>query len=157
MWGQAIRLQQYDIIVRIIPTRVGTSFLVRVHKWRCWDHPHACGDKPYGHTVGAFFLGSSPRVWGQDRHFFFLRHQARIIPTRVGTSCRLIKSLSLFEDHPHACGDKMPVLVTAAFSLGSSPRVWGQVFTFIVRKSSTRIIPTRVGTSFHFISFATGD
>ena len=51
------------------------------------------------------------------------------------------------KDHPHAYGDKIPVLVTVAFSLGSSPRVWGQVSDTLTVTGAARIIPTRMGTS----------
>ena len=59
----------------------------------------------------------------------------------------------MIEDHPHACGDKIPVLVTVAFSLGSSPRVWGQVVTCIYEIVRQRIIPTRVGTSLQHLNW----
>ena len=49
-------------------------------------------------------------------------------------------------DHPHAYGDKIPVLVTVAFSLGSSPRVWGQEVKRAGFNNAFRIIPTRMGT-----------
>ena len=69
--------------------------------------------------------GSSPRVWGQDIKIRIFGKLLGIIPTRVGTSIALLHRLNSDRDHPHACGDKIPVLVTVA-----------------------RIIPTRVGTSF---------
>ena len=52
---------------------------------------------------------------------------------RVGTSAVLICSSCYAEDHPHACGDKLtvPVLLTVLL----------------------RIIPMRVGTSFHGLFF----
>ena len=50
------------------------------------------------------------------------------------------------KDHPHACGDKFHKPRYLVGSLGSSPRVWGQVFTFTITKNELRIIPTRVGT-----------
>ena len=65
-------------------------------------------------------------MWGQASEIARKKADERIIPTRVGT--RVIGAVAdvSTEDHPHACGDKIPVLVTVAFSLGSSPRVWGQ-------------------------------
>ncbi len=72
--------------LRIIPTRVGTSWNnISIVKF-AEDHPHACGDKvrkALPHTEGD---GSSPRVWGQDLLFSFTLRLVRIIPTRVGTS-----------------------------------------------------------------------
>ncbi len=51
------------------------------------------------------------------------------------------------EDHPHACGDKKRLGGYAIGESGSSPRVWGQVSDIIVSLRTSRIIPTRVGTS----------
>ena len=91
-------------------------------------------------------LGSSPRVWGQVSVSFLTLYDAGIIPTRVGTRARTIKSLQNVWDHPHACGDKSFGFCGFQPGIGSSPRVWGQV-SFGVRKNRfMRIIPTRVGT-----------
>ncbi len=90
--------------------------------------------------------GSSPRVWGQVAHHRFSVPNGRIIPTRVGTSC-IIKPISwLSLDHPHACGDKVSSCHRICVTVGSSPRVWGQVQPIVVDKDNNRIIPTRVGT-----------
>ena len=69
-----------------------------------------------------------------------------IIPTRVGTSSNRLFPFLFPMDHPHACGDKKIPTPIPSRTIGSSPRVWGQVCTsrrFIV---CNRIIPTRVGT-----------
>ena len=85
-------------------------------------------------------------MWGQDNQPSRTGDKFRIIPTRVGTSIALLHRLNSDRDHPHACGDKIPVLVTVAFSLGSSPRVWGQVAVVGLGLYAVRIIPSRVGT-----------
>ena len=51
--------------VRIIPTRVGTSYPKCLLKFRHKDHPHACGDKHHHGKTPPLLVGSSPRVWGQ--------------------------------------------------------------------------------------------
>ena len=147
MWGQdADRLYQYDRI-RIIPTRVGTSPVKTPPSRRLWDHPHACGDKTFPVNSLITLLGSSPRVWGQERYYLYTHFNVRIIPTRVGTS-RLNNSLgSSIEDHPHACGDKSASGVSVDTCEGSSPRVWGQELIFLMYLLMRGIIPTRVGTS----------
>ncbi len=126
MWGQASEIARKKADERIIPTRVGTSRLQKPHLRQGMDHPHACGDK--GHRSGRRCKhgGSSPRVWGQVSGVIVDSVRNRIIPTRVGTRRYVQPTPANPEDHPHACGDKIPVLVTVAFSLGSSPRVWGQ-------------------------------
>ena len=49
-------------------------------------------------------------------------------------------------DHPHACGDKLEGCCYDTSCVGSSPRVWGQVPLLLSLCSTSRIIPTRVGT-----------
>ncbi len=106
VWGQVVRLLWFPTWHRIIPTRVGTSFLWRKKKPIYEDHPHACGDKLNFCTVRLWDQGSSPRVWGQEAYSIVPSFTVRIIPTRVGTrkSYRVINTVS--QDHPHACGDK---------------------------------------------------
>ena len=53
---------------------------------------------------------------------------------------------ALFQDHPHAYGDKRTAGKTTDFAKGSSPRVWGQAKSDIIKKSALGIIPTRMGT-----------
>ena len=112
--------------LRIIPTRVGTraggSDPVFVDR----DHPHACGDKNLCELLPKIKGGSSPRVWGQVGSRYFQQVILRIIPTRVGTSSMISKSVPASEDHPHACGDKCQGVPLSPMFLGSSPRVWGQ-------------------------------
>ena len=70
------------------------------------DHPHAYGDKIVSSATDPYFLGSSPRVWGQEADFFIISDLARIIPTRMGTSAKNILFAKINRDHPHAYGDK---------------------------------------------------
>ena len=72
--------------LRIIPTRVGTSWNnISIVKF-AEDHPHACGDKQ--NFLHSFLpkQGSSPRVWGQAQLRILSTFAFGIIPTRVGTS-----------------------------------------------------------------------
>ena len=71
----------------------------------------------------------------------------RIIPTRMGTRRYPTNPVRLAGDHPHAYGDKCYTTVCVGVSVGSSPRVWGQVAGQMSRIVSSRIIPTRMGTS----------
>ena len=91
------------------------------------DHPHACGDKV------CVLFSSNCIQW--------------IIPTRVGTRPVLIIRTALHRDHPHACGDKSYQYFPKYHRIGSSPRVWGQVFLLGYTACQSGIIPTRVGTS----------
>ena len=146
MWGQVKFLVCILAMLRIIPTRVGTSTDTKYEHISERDHPHACGDKTVKKECQAPEIGSSPRVWGQVSESSEPPQFFRIIPTRVGTSNFVIVDCSSCTDHPHACGDKQKLRFTYNVSEGSSPRVWGQATFVIGMKKSPRIIPTRVGT-----------
>ena len=134
---------------RIIPTRMGTS--KECISWnRCAkDHPHAYGDKSRTGKRPKVELGSSPRVWGQDFHLIMASDLSRIIPTRMGTRGFPVRNAASVRDHPHAYGDKAIVRALHHVTLGSSPRVWGQVLMVLTVGLSLRIIPTRMGTRKH--------
>ena len=110
------------------------------------DHPHACGDKCHRGQICRYKQGSSPRVWGQVVFFLYFSCFLRIIPTRVGTRLLAAPHFLLSADHPHACGDKASFDVVPIISIGSSPRVWGQVLATVLSFLPAGIIPTRVGT-----------
>ena len=86
MWGQDVIIALISFVLRIIPTRVGTSLETNAEYCTAEDHPHACGDK-------------------QDEYNGKMTSK-RIIPTRVGTREIVLISGKLEKDHPHACGDK---------------------------------------------------
>ena len=166
VWGQDFIFYTMDSGTRIIPTRVGTSkngsFLQYTNK----DHPHACGDKKDEDKNMTQKTGSSPRVWGQDLCCRYKQVTVRIIPTRVGTRDPVMRYCQdcrdhphacgdkrangkiglAIKDHPHACGDKCRDDCGSVQNIGSSPRVWGQVYNNYQNYHLSRIIPTRVGT-----------
>ena len=117
-------MQRYGII----PTRMGTRIICIVSHSTIQDHPHAYGDKLFIYKYKNFVVGSSPRVWGQ--------------------AAIQLQFASLQRDHPHACGDKRTKITLTRLAVGSSPRVWGQVASAAYGSDRSRIIPTRVGTSF---------
>ena len=127
------------VLVGIIPTRMGTSMQKLIRNSGVRDHPHAYGDKYSLAFPGFPELGSSPRVWGQAVRQAQSCHMNRIIPTRMGTSRFLERTV---------CSQR-----------GSSPRVWGQGIPDQAPLDIARIIPTRMGTSFTKLSnsFHTGD
>ncbi len=128
VWGQGTIACVRCHRTRIIPTRVGTRANVEYNFTSGEDHPHACGDKGIISLDRIFLSGSSPRVWGQAPLFSPPCNIFRIIPTRVGTSALCTSSCEDTKDHPHACGDKAIITRRRNVGVGSSPRVWGQVF-----------------------------
>ena len=106
VWGQAFWLSPDGILLRIIPTRMGTSTV------EC--------------MIAMVNRGSSPRVWGQVTTEKYVAFVTGIIPTRMGTSPIHHPNLCRYRDHPHAYGDKSCAGISSAKKQGSSPRVWGQ-------------------------------
>ena len=146
VWGQG-KLDNGNVITAgIIPMRVGTSPYNQQPPQVAEDHPHACGDKLRFTPFLSLSIGSSPCVWGQDDKSVPEGTAEGIIPMRVGTSCLSVLYHRFFQDHPHACGDKVSVNSVNSFALGSSPCVWGQVQIGGIIIISDRIIPMRVGT-----------
>ena len=45
VWGQAPFKNDKIPLIRIIPTRMGTSHIYTRYRYHCKDHPHAYGDK----------------------------------------------------------------------------------------------------------------
>ena len=131
VWGQVCFSPCPLGCLRIIPTRVGTRVFVNICVKNPKDHPHACGDKQTAGMCSCGLRGSSPRVWGQATRFAVCAIAFGIIPTRVGTRVYFKGCFNEQRDHPHACGDKKVRDTLFNSSLGSSPRVWGQVATLI--------------------------
>ena len=146
VWGQVVCGRSCQLNTGIIPTRMGTRNVILPTSRRIWDHPHAYGDKIRIRTVISDLIGSSPRVWGQEKPIVHPYHESRIIPTRMGTSGGSPLRRKIVQDHPHAYGDKRFQLSPAVTVKGSSPRVWGQDISTDTPLADGRIIPTRVGT-----------
>ncbi len=96
-------------------------------------------------------------MWGQVAKVPVQNRRLGIIPTRVGTRTIMKYEKIIYEDHPHACGDKQTSYCLSSLVLGSSPRVWGQGFSCASYCCASGIIPTRVGTSGSVPAYLTGD
>ena len=107
---------------------MGTSYGDIVLYSLPWDHPHAYGDKKVVGNIYDNPEGSSPRVWGQEFTMLYKDNNMGIIPTRMGTSNRDFVTVCVYQDHPHAYGDKCVTQSHVTNNVGSSPRVWGQVY-----------------------------
>ena len=64
----------------------------------------------------------------------------------MGTSYVNRVCFGVYEDHPHAYGDKSAIAAPMTVRIGSSPRVWGQVKYWCNKILPLGIIPTRMGT-----------
>ena len=65
----------------------------------------------------------------------------------MGTSLYIHRIDRIYQDHPHAYGDKTHLTASRGIRPGSSPRVWGQAPSENYPYGSVGIIPTRMGTS----------
>ena len=128
---------------------MGTSKIVIEEKYAEEDHPHAYGDKKLSYIFHKKGVGSSPRVWGQEKCIVCYSVVYGIIPTRMGTSLRVHRAVQQAWDHPHAYGDKFRKCCIHRDLIGSSPRVWGQVILCKLENGNVRIIPTRMGTRYN--------
>ena len=155
VWGQVSDTLTVTGAARIIPTRVGTSYIRHCINICNGDHPHACGDKVYEDSLSYYETGSSPRVWGQAIRNGDVKRNLGIIPTRVGTRESTKAHSRKLKDHPHACGDKYSKQSPHVYHSGSSPRVWGQEAHPRKLDLHKRIIPTRVGTRQNYHTFFT--
>ena len=86
VWGQDSFQKLFCVVIRIIPTRMGTRSLSLILPFSSRDHPHAYGDKKFTLKNCCFCPGSSPRVWGQEIWQQLVCSNTGIIPTRMGTS-----------------------------------------------------------------------
>ena len=111
------------------------------------DHPHAGGE--YGSFGNGTPLkaGPSPRGWGIRCTIRYLTMRSRTIPTRVGNTSTVSRSISAFADHPHAGGEYPAALVTPLNGFGPSPRGWGIQSQRNGQSPQSRTIPTRVGNT----------
>ncbi len=66
----------------------------------------------------------------------------------MGTRRFVVSLFGMPRDHPHAYGDKTATLSKGGKIQGSSPRVWGQVASYLTHFFGRGIIPTRMGTRY---------
>ena len=132
---------------RFIPTRVGNTGSSPPGAVWSTVHPHACGEYIGTIRPTSDKIGSSPRVWGILHAITRRRSLRRFIPTRVGNTPGSRMTQGRAAVHPHACGEYLTPLSSAVSTHGSSPRVWGILFSPKPMFPPFRFIPTRVGNT----------
>src|SRR5690606_18861117 len=110
-------------------------------------HPHACGERSKSASVLMVCAGSSPRMWGTRFHVATYPLHKRFIPTHVGNADDESPGVLETAVHPHACGERHPILVSGGAPPGSSPRMWGTREARDVVPGNPRFIPTHVGNA----------
>ena len=132
---------------RITPACAGRSPLQKAGRHRGLDHPRVCGEKAAKREHIPTWSGSPPRVRGEGRKKRRQLCRNGITPACAGRSCGKINNdlnpedhprvcgekveasgaLDPEEDHPRVCGEKQNSSGSAGKSMGSPPRVRGEV------------------------------
>ena len=111
---------------RFTPTGVGTIGVVAADADALPVHPHGRGDNVDMSIAYELHYGSPPRAWGQCLTRGGGPPSMRFTPTGVGTISSPAISTVSYSVHPHGRGDNMTDILSAATSIGSPPRAWGQ-------------------------------
>ena len=125
LWGTLCIKTSYKHLHRFIPTLVGNSKSLYISEFSPAVHPHACGELPEFLEAAVTVTGSSPRLWGTHKDFFFQPSFHRFIPTLVGNSIEHQAMFYKHPVHPHACGELLVLSQSKTNCIGSSPRLWG--------------------------------
>ena len=133
------------MVLRFIPTPVGNGNVTAAVGLLRSVHPHACGERSGDRNRKTRYVGSSPRLWGTVIHWLSYAFRNRFIPTPVGNGFALAYSAYTQTVHPHACGERHCVQLSAGYACGSSPRLWGTAVAALVALAAGRFIPTPVG------------
>ena len=104
-----------------------------------------CGEKFGAFILRSRYLGSPPRVRGEDFDFKMLVHDFRITPACAGRSSRFCDTHNDSKDHPRVCGEKSSQVFVVFLYSGSPPRVRGEVVQDRVRVRDQRITPACAG------------
>ena len=132
---------------RFIPTHVGNAAEWLRAGTRATVHPHARGERTEQAANALMWGGSSPRTWGTRLGVEEVVAQARFIPTHVGNAGVPVSSTRTGTVHPHARGEREPVLSNRPRARGSSPRTWGTPGRPERAAVAVRFIPTHVGNA----------
>jgi len=129
------------------PRMWGTRLLSISLSFSDMVHPHACGELSRFSVPFYSHLGSSPRMWGTRCLECSCILVGWFIPTHVGNSSIFLIAPLQSVVHPHACGELICSASLLAFSMGSSPRMWGTLLITSDNAASGWFIPTHVGNS----------
>ena len=128
VWGELPCVTHRGRKSRVIPTGVGRAREIPIFNISIPGHPHGCGESLPAVASATAKFGSSPRVWGELSVVLCAYARGRVIPTGVGRAPKRSVSASIFSGHPHGCGESYEADPVAAVVVGSSPRVWGELY-----------------------------
>ena len=135
-------------LVRIIPARAGSSFLMAIEAYVIRDHPRARGEQIGFSARRLPFEGSSPRARGAVRCVVVRERVGGIIPARAGSSVPAHHKGNIRRDHPRARGEQSLSYRQITVDEGSSPRARGAGSLQKVTDAQSGIIPARAGSRY---------
>ena len=135
---------------RFIPTCVGNTFRILLSASIVPVHPHMCGEYAQSAAAAMDEGGSSPHVWGIPLQFQTQQPLIRFIPTCVGNTFPELFLIISMAVHPHMCGEYRSRVLLERYLNGSSPHVWGILFSVCHNPARRRFIPTCVGNTGEF-------
>ena len=145
--GKEVHLVRHIDCHGITPAHAGKRNGLPAPHLAGWDHPRACGEKPYDVDENALAQGSPPRVRGKGLPNPLVAQVVGITPARAGKSSLKSSSLWCCRDHPRACGEKAMGASPPAGRVGSPPRVRGKDIYCRTSLLGNRITPARAGKS----------
>ena len=112
-----------------------------------------CGEKSACPSEMRKFVGSPPRVRGEDIPKAQLVIADRITPACAGRSPADRSFSAGVEDHPRVCGEKWQGVVNIFGGLGSPPRVRGEVAVLARAPALVGITPACAGRRLDICTF----
>ena len=147
LWGTLEAYYEDADEMRFIPTPVGNTITVGIASIIWSVHPHACGEHKRATGTVSAAGGSSPRLWGTRKSKRFAGPGSRFIPTPVGNTRSCPRRGISAPVHPHACGEHCVIQAPKKGYAGSSPRLWGTLWSAASICVFPRFIPTPVGNT----------
>ena len=110
----------------ITPAYAGKSRPVQIRSHRLRDHPRLCGEKNPPWSGAYSNLGSPPPMRGKVFISSAADAAAGITPAYAGKSYGVCGALTMRQDHPRLCGEKLGTIVYLVVVLGSPPPMRGK-------------------------------
>ena len=125
-WGTSTACQ-----ARITPAHAGKTFLRPKVASVLRDHPRACGENCHASSSPFIMSGSPPRMRGKLRLKDCEVREVGITPAHAGKTGSFAHTVTLFWDHPRACGENRSSTHTSPHVPGSPPRMRGKPGTSV--------------------------
>ena len=119
---------------RFIPTGVGNTSRTTPPPADETVHPHGRGEHAKNRSLELPDAGSSPRAWGTPAWPDRPGRLRGFIPTGVGNTSTVARSLRTKAVHPHGRGEHERDGGEDEHGVGSSPRAWGTHFLYLHEK-----------------------